>query len=91
MALQVTAKALTIALFLAALVRLPNIATAAPPPDGSPTAQAIGPFSEWIRGQELPAGVNWRIGCCSDADGGVVEYGSYRTIKRGTTKSCSET
>lgn len=55
------------------LCLIPGLAVANAPPPGSPTDQAVGPFSRWMKEQELALnGGNRRLGCCSDADGGVV-------------------
>lgn len=56
---------------LAALLALASCepAYAAPPPAGSPDANALAPYSAWIEQQETPHGGR----CCSDADGREVD------------------
>ena len=56
-------------LAVALLLSTPSLA--APPPSGSPQADMMAPYAEWVRGLKNP---NTGQGCCSLSDCRVVEY-----------------
>lgn len=58
-------------LVLALLLAWPAPAHAAAPPPGSPQADMLAPYGDWVRGLRNPAS---GVGCCSLSDCRAVEY-----------------